>query len=226
MRTRSTRPGVSVDRVGFTMIELLVVIAIIAVLAGLIFPSVSRAKARATQAKCLNNLHQIQIACINYASMNQGRYPTAVRDYGFPHEFKNVTNELGPFLSTPRDKTFFCPGPLLKARNPSTALYNTHYLTYQYFNFNAAFLGTYAGRTPPLTALDEAPPEVAMWGCLTVQRGDGTALAHNEPATAGTPSGMNAVYADGHASWVDSTMLEVYWKGGGSDYLWPIPPKP
>lgn len=226
MRKPTSRTEDPSLRHGFTIIELLVVIGIIAILAALIFPSVSRAKARATQAKCLNNLHQIQVACINYASMNQGRYPTATREYGFPHEFKNVTNELGPFLSTPRDKTLFCPGPLIKVRNPSTALYNTHYLTYQYFNFNAAFLGTYAGKTPPLTALDEAPPEVAMWGCLTVQRSDGTALGHNEPGTAGPPSGMNAAYADGHASWIDSTGMEVYWKGGGAEYLWPIPPKP
>jgi len=59
----------------FTLIELLVVIAVIAVLAAMLLPAMSRAKARAQLASCVNNQRQIRLALQMYTMEHDGLMP-------------------------------------------------------------------------------------------------------------------------------------------------------
>jgi prepilin-type N-terminal cleavage/methylation domain-containing protein/prepilin-type processing-associated H-X9-DG protein len=58
----------------FTLIELLVVIAIIAILAAMLLPALAKAKQKAKQSACINNMRQIGIALVMYAD-NYSQYP-------------------------------------------------------------------------------------------------------------------------------------------------------
>ena len=94
----------------FTLIELLVVIAVVALLAALLLPSLSRAKATASSTSCRSNLHQIGLAVQMYLG-DFRRYPinweiavTSVSADGVRIE----SGSLMPYLSQ-NHKVFYCP---------------------------------------------------------------------------------------------------------------------
>jgi prepilin-type N-terminal cleavage/methylation domain-containing protein len=65
------------NRRGFTLIELLVVISIIALLVGILLPSLSKARTQARRSACAANLNQIGIALRSYINENRDRMPFA-----------------------------------------------------------------------------------------------------------------------------------------------------
>jgi prepilin-type N-terminal cleavage/methylation domain-containing protein len=100
---------------GFTLTELLVVIAIVGIIAALLLPVLSRAKAYAQRTTCMSNLRQINLGVFMYSDDAGGKTPNTKSDrsitnapwIGYKELMKNYVGLHG--ASSSHDKIFSCP---------------------------------------------------------------------------------------------------------------------
>ncbi len=142
---------------GFTLIELLVVIAIIAILAAILFPVFARAREKARQTSCLNNVKQLGLGILMYTQDYDERLPFGYNNGNIPGSQRiSVMFQVMPYVQN--SQIHDCPS--------SDATSNTdHYLGHRSYGYHTGlFLRISGGSTSRRMAKIRRPAEIVMLG--------------------------------------------------------------
>ena len=195
------------QRKGFTLIELLVVIAIIAILAAILFPVFARARDRANDTSCLNNLKQLGHGMVLYAGDWDENYPPKRQACGIGCWDDGNTTVMTQRLQLKQyavgDGVWRCPMDLGDPWTNGASVYDVEQSSY-FYEFHCAFYNSDAPvnmadlKDPALRLMeyDHAVHSICWW---SEPDGKGKHGWHGY----GTSNRNMVAFADGHARAMD-----------------------
>lgn len=179
---------------GFTLIELLVVVGIIAILMGLITPSLSRSRQQARNVACKQVLHGLSIAMRVYLDENNRILPKSAQMPSVNTTYEPLTISMMPQVKSP--KAWLCPADNRGYQRNDGAQFGSYYagetLSYEY---NMSIGGKRLEKDPMFAYLGEA-------GMLILADFD----AFHGPT--GSVESKYVLFGDGHVGVVDDILKQ------------------
>ncbi len=200
-------------KAGFTLIELLVIIGIIAIVAGIIFPVIARVRAKARQANCASNLHQLGMASLIYTQDYDDYFPpfsnmisnTALGcNIGLDRFYDPylLHAALMPYIKN--QDIWFCPSDPFAGTNTDVWLINHYYTSYKfYFVYSSGSIASVnKGLGSTSTSFTPLIGDPNSWYLTSPSdRYNGPCGYLGPPSGGNHFDGTNACYIDGHVKW-------------------------